>query len=62
MSPLLSDSAPRVAETCFWLMTSRRIGIAPEFSWSDSVRAVSLVKLPEIWAPPLPLMPLGYWL
>jgi hypothetical protein len=50
-----------VAETCFWLMTSRRMGMAPEFSWSARVRAVSVVKLPEIWAPLLPLMPFGYW-
>ena len=61
MRPCCSDSAPRVAETCFWLMTSRRMGMAPEFSWSARVRAVSVVKLPEIWAPLLPLMPFGYW-
>ena len=61
ISPCCSDSAPSVADTCFWLITSRRIGMAPEFSWSASVRAVSVVKLPEICAPLLPLMPFGYW-
>ena len=32
MSPWRSDSSPSVAETCFWLMTSSLIGMAPEFS------------------------------
>ena len=57
--PSRSDSLPRVAETCFWLMTSRSIGRAPELICFARVSASLCEKSPLIWAPFRPSMPLG---
>ena len=46
--PWRSDCLPRVAETCFWLMTFRLIGSAPELICLASVSASPRLKLPSI--------------
>ena len=57
--PWRRDCLPRVAETCFWLMTFRLIGRAPELICLASVSASPRLKLPSIWAPFRPSIPVG---
>ena len=57
--PSRSDSLPSVAETCFWLTTSRSIGRAPELICLARVSASHWEKSPLIWAPLRPSIPFG---